>query len=81
VTIAPQLGWRWTASSYAITQANERMLPWLRSDALPIPPLAVIIERPAGDAALLCEAPKPRLDTLRKIGGLALQVLTAAPRM
>jgi outer membrane protein insertion porin family len=79
VTIAPQLGWRSTALTYGATQARERLLPRMRNDALPAPPLPVTIERRDGEATLLCETPRPRLERIRRITTLALGIAMAGP--
>jgi hypothetical protein len=71
--IAPQLGPLWMGLHYAGTQAEQRLVPWLAGTR--VPDLTVTMSRPNGDtAALLCEAPKPKLRPLRMGAIMALQV-------
>jgi outer membrane protein insertion porin family len=77
--IAPQLGWRATAISYAATQLGEHLAPLLLGDSRLTPPLAITVVRPAGDGELLCDPPKPRLATLRVGAALLLQMVGSVP--
>jgi hypothetical protein len=39
------------------------------------PDITISFQRPAGEAALICEAPKPRFHIVRMSTGMALQVV------
>src|SRR4029077_18762379 len=75
--IAPQLGWRFPAMSYAAAQFQHRLLPVLTGDRGLETELPVTMERPQGDATLLCAQPKPRLFALRMAAAMLIQVLGA----
>jgi outer membrane protein insertion porin family len=72
-SISPQLGWRASALSYAIVQAQQRLLPALSGDRGLISQLPVTVERPSGESVLFCEQPKPRFANVRKIASLTVQ--------
>jgi len=75
--MAPQLGWRFPAMSYAAAQFQHRLLPVLTGDRGLETELHVIVERPQGDATLLCTPPKPRLFALRMAAAMLVQFLGA----
>jgi len=75
--IAPQLGSRFPAMSYAAAQFQHRLLPVLTGDRGLETELPVTMERPQGDATLLCAQPKPRLFALRMAAAMLIQVLGA----
>lgn len=75
--IAPQMGWRFPAMSYAAAQLQHRLLPVLTGDRGLETELPVIMERPRGQAALLCSAPKPRFAALRIAAAMLVQFLGA----
>jgi hypothetical protein len=75
--IAPQMGWRFPAMSYAAAQFQHRLLPVLTGDRGLETELPVIMERPHGDATLLCAPPKPRLFALRMAAAMLVQFLGA----
>jgi hypothetical protein len=75
--IAPQMGWRFPAMSYAAAQFQHRLLPVLTGDRGLDAELPVIMERPHGDATLLCAPPKPRLLALRMAAAMLVQFLGA----
>ena len=79
--IAPQLGWKATAYTYATTQLSSRLVPIILGNSRFTSPLAVTFERPNGDGVLLCEPPKPRFHALRAGTAVALQFLASAPGM
>ncbi|HUI57778.1 MAG TPA: POTRA domain-containing protein [Bryobacteraceae bacterium] len=71
--IAPQLGWRNLGVGYGVAQTEGRLAPVLAGSAAP--PLDVTVERPAGEAVMSCEAPKPRLWWMRRAAGVGMNVL------
>jgi hypothetical protein len=71
--IAPQMGWRFPAMSYAAAQFQHRLLPVLTGGRGLETELPVIVERPQGDATLLCTPPKPRLFALRMAVAMLVQ--------
>jgi outer membrane protein insertion porin family len=73
--IAPQMGWRFSAMSYAAAQLQHRLLPVLTGDRGLETELSVIMERPQGDATLLCTPPKPRFAYLRIPAAMLVQFL------
>lgn len=77
VVIAPQIGWKGSALSYGITQAQQRLLHVLTGDRGLVPELAVTVERPQGDGMMFCDPPKPRMSKLRTGAALAVQYLGA----
>ncbi|MBI1790965.1 MAG: hypothetical protein HYR60_25835 [Acidobacteria bacterium] len=72
--LAPRMGWRASALSYAATQAQQRLLAWLGGDRLPEPELPVTVESPTGSGLMFCEPPQPRLGPLRNAAALGLQI-------
>ena len=75
--IAPQMGWRFSAMSYAAAHLQHRLLPQLTGDRSLEPELSVIMERPQGDTTLLCMPPKPRFAGLRIAATMLVQFLGA----
>ncbi len=75
--IAPQLGWRFPAMSYAAAQFQHRLLPALTGERGLETELPVILERQQGDAMLLCTPPKPRFAALRLAAAMVVQFLGA----
>jgi outer membrane protein insertion porin family len=75
--IAPQMGWRFPAMSYAAAQLQHRLLPVLTGDRGLETELPVIMDRPQGDATLLCAPPKPRFAALRVATAMLVQFLGA----
>ena len=73
--IAPQLGWRQSAMSYAAAQLQHRLLPTLTGDRSLDPELSVVMERPQGGATLLCAPPKPRFAGLGIVAAMLVQFL------
>jgi outer membrane protein insertion porin family len=71
-SIAPQVGWRGSALSYAVTQLDRRLTPLLAGDAGLIPDLPVVVRRPAGEAVMMCQAPQPKLHLVRAGAAMAL---------
>lgn len=63
------------ALNYAATQIEQRLTPLLAGTR--VPDLTVIMSRPGGDAAILCEAPKPRMHAVRSGAIVGLHVLRA----
>lgn len=76
ITIAPQLGWRGTAATYAAAQLRDRVLPWMSGSQIDIAALPLTIVRADGDAVMFCASPQPRLRWLRKGAAVALQAAT-----
>jgi hypothetical protein len=71
------MGWRFPAMSYAAAQFQHRLLPVLTGDRGLETELPVIVERPRGDATLLCTPSKPRLFALRMAVAMLIQILGA----
>jgi len=72
---APQLPPRWMLLSYAATQLEQRLTPLLAGTR--VPDLTVTMQRPGGEAGILCEASKPRMHTVRSGALLGLHLLRA----
>jgi hypothetical protein len=77
--MAPQLGWRNGALSYASTQLQGRLMPLVRGERSAGPDLAVTVKRQSGEAMMYCASPPPRLRPLRAAATLGLHVLGALP--
>lgn len=73
--IAPQLGWRNSAVGYGVSQIQQRLLPLVSVDRSLEPDLNVTVNRPAGEAVLSCEPPKPRLALFRTTASVALRLM------
>jgi hypothetical protein len=71
--VAPQLGWRFSAITYAAAQMQQRLLPALAGDRAP--ELSVTVETPAGEGVMYCEPPRPTLAPLRSATAFGLQLL------
>ena len=71
--IAPQLGWQGMAINYGTTQLQARLLGLLEGSRAYTPDLPVTVEGPGGEGMMLCEAPKPRMQTLRKAASMAIR--------
>jgi hypothetical protein len=71
--LAPQLGWRFSAITYAAAQMQQRLLPALAGDQAP--ELSVTVETPAGEGVMYCEPPRPTLAPLRSATAFGLQLL------
>jgi outer membrane protein insertion porin family len=76
-TIAPQLGWKFGLLGYAATQLQRRTLPLLDGSRNAQPQLAIEFASPHSDGPLLCEPPKPRLRTVRRVGALGVELMGA----
>jgi hypothetical protein len=77
--IAPQIRSKASVLSYASTQIHQRLQPLTAGDRGLVPEIQVAVNRPAGDAILFCEPPKPRFGALRTSTGFALHLLGALP--
>jgi outer membrane protein insertion porin family len=75
--LSPQLDYKVSALQYGATQVMERFLPWLSASESASPLLTVTVERPGGDALMVCEPPGPRLKWLRMGAATALQLAGA----
>jgi hypothetical protein len=73
--IAPQLGSRNSALGYGVSQIQQRLLPLVSVDRSIEPDLNITVNRPAGEAVLSCEPPKPRLGPLRSTASVALRLM------
>jgi hypothetical protein len=73
--IAPQLGWKNTALAYGATQIQQRLLPQVSVDPSLEPDLNITVDRPAGEAVLSCEPPKPHLGLFRYTASVALRLM------
>lgn len=72
-SLAPQLGWRASAFSYATTQVQRRALPALAADRSLIPTVTVVVERRSGEVPMFCEPPGPKFVWLRRAALLGLE--------
>jgi len=72
-SIAPQLGWRASALSYAIVQTQQRLLPALSGDRGLVSQLPVTVQREKGESVMFCEQPKARFTNLRNIASLTVR--------
>jgi len=72
--IAPQIGWRGSGFRYGITTLEQRLLPLLAGDRGIVPELPVTVDRPSGEAVMMCEPPNPRLYPLRAGTGVAFRL-------
>ena len=70
---SPQIPWRLQAGNYVFTQFERRVQPLLAGERGP--DITVSFQRPAGEAALICESPKPRFSTARTVVGVGLELL------
>jgi len=73
--IAPQLGWKDSLLAYGATQIQQRLLPLVSADRSIEPDLDITVNRPAGEAVLSCEPPKPRLGLFRYTASVALRLI------
>jgi len=76
-SVAPQIGWRASVLGYAVTQIQQRTLPFLAGDRGLVPELTVMVEGPGVEAPMFCDPPAPRAMWLRRPATLALQFLGA----
>lgn len=81
-TIAPQLGWVGMAEGYGLSKARWLLGGLFKTGASAEPALPVSIVHAAAEgqaeeppATLYCEVPKPRMDMVRRAGGLATGLL------
>jgi outer membrane protein assembly factor BamA len=70
---APQIPAKLAGANYLFTQFDRRVQPLLAGQRGP--DLTVTFQRPAGEAALICEAPRPRFAAVRAGAGIALHVV------
>ena len=70
---SPQIPWKLQAANYVFTQFERRIQPVLAGQRGP--DITVSFQRPAGEAALICESPKPRFSTARMVVGVGLELL------
>lgn len=74
-TIAPQLGWKYTAAGYANSRLQDLLLPRLTGEGSMQTVLPVTVTRASGEAVMVCEPPGPRFRLLRSGAGIALHLL------
>src|SRR5262249_42736160 len=79
--LAPQLGWQFTATTYAAAQLRQRLSPLIAGDRGLVADLPVTIETESGERTMICEPPKPRFSVLRTAAGFSLQILTSLPSL
>jgi outer membrane protein insertion porin family len=77
IVIAPQLGWQSMLVGYGATQFQERALEALAGNRGLVPDIPVTVETPHGEGVMFCEAPKPRLSTLRIAGSILVRLPSA----
>jgi hypothetical protein len=70
---SPQIPPQLTIANYLFTQLDRRVQPLLAGTRGP--DITIGFQRPAGEASLICEAPKPRFHIVRMSTGIALQVV------
>jgi Surface antigen variable number repeat len=75
IAFAPQIPAKLAGANYLFTQFDRRVQPLLAGQRSP--DLTVTFQRPAGEAALVCETPRPRLAAVRAAAGIALHVVRA----
>jgi outer membrane protein assembly factor BamA len=71
--VAPQIPPKLAGANYLFTQFDRRVQPLLAGERGP--DLTVTFQRPAGEAALVCRAPRPRFAAARTATGIALHVI------
>jgi surface antigen-like variable number repeat protein len=72
--IAPQLGWQGSLISTASAQMQGRLLPLLTPNRGLVPDLTVSVEGDGVQGAILCQAQKPRLSSLRTAASIAVRL-------
>ena len=77
IVIAPQLGWQSMLIGYGATQFQERALEALAGNRGLVPDIPVTVETPHGEGIMFCEAPKPRLSTLRTAASILVRLPSA----
>jgi outer membrane protein assembly factor BamA len=80
--IAPQLGWQGMALGYGMGQVRDLLSGPLQGERELTPPLEVKITRGVGPDApivgiMLCEMPATKLDRLRQVGSVGLNLVFA----
>jgi hypothetical protein len=70
---SPQIPMRLQAGNYVFTQFERRIQPLLAGERGP--DITVSFQRSTGEAALICESPKPRFATARTAVGISLELL------
>ena len=77
-SVAPQLGWQGMMFGYGLSQSRDLLGGVLQSERDLTPPLAVTVVRPGRpDGVMSCELPKTVLDSFRKAGSVAVNLLFA----
>jgi hypothetical protein len=71
--LSPQIPPQLMIANYLFTQLDRRVQPLLAGTRGP--DITISFQRPAGEASLICEAPKPRFHIVRMSTGMALQVV------
>jgi outer membrane protein assembly factor BamA len=72
--IAPQVGWQGSLMFTGAAQLQGRLLPMLTPNRGLIPELNIAVEGDTPEGAILCQAPKPRLHSLRTAAAIALHL-------
>jgi outer membrane protein insertion porin family len=76
-SIIPQLGWRFSAMTYVVTQAQQRLLPLLAGDRGLEPEMPIAVETPTTVTTMFCEPPAPRFSALRNAAAIGLKLASA----
>jgi hypothetical protein len=82
-TIAPQLGWNYTLSSYAMSQAHRGIRSLLHAESVDIPSLAVPVQwispaRPAKAGGIYCKPQKTTWTRLLRVAAMANDMVLGA---
>lgn len=73
----PQLGWQYSALGYLTSQIEHRAIPLLDGSRHQVPELVVSFDTEHSSGPMFCAPPKPRLNTVRRIGALGLEFMGA----
>jgi len=71
--IIPQVGWQGSAIATGAAQLQGRLLPLLKPNGGIVPEMTVAVEGGA-TGAILCNAPKPKLNLLRTAASIAVRL-------
>jgi outer membrane protein assembly factor BamA len=76
-SIIPQLGWQFSVVSYAVAQAQGRLIPLLEGNRGLETELAVEVDTPGTQTTMFCEPPAPRFSALRNAAIIGLRLSSA----
>jgi outer membrane protein insertion porin family len=72
LAFSPEIGWQFSALSYAMGQLNSHVVPLLEGNRALIPDLPVAVQTPDGGGTMMCSPPAPRMWAWRKAAALVL---------